>query len=688
MSGEWVVDDGEPFWQWTFASGWKEKVQAIDVAFMSTTQSTWEMFLAETVVKLQLIYDQLGLPKPEEAVLIRKVELYLTPWATGGSGSCNPVVPSGHGFADCVGMGVFDTSLPINQVPEQLVPTAFCPTVPSVHDGCEDCPSANMVAADVPVGAVPEPFSHNISAEPFSHNISAASGFIEQLPCPGGIGSFDPSLPMNHGLPGHQMPPALCPTVSSVHDGFPDCPSANMLVADMPVGSVPEPFAHNICAAPGFTEQLPCPGGSGYAGCADAFMGFVAPGNGVQVPAATGSLGSNMCFDFQEPLPCPGGSGTFDSALSSEQNCIAGVAGFAGCAGAYMGVVAPEDMVQAEPLSSHMLSSSGFEGSLTEPALPSDYSLPGCTDYHMEHAALHDASPLQFEQGFPESMLHADHSPLPSGMCLGASELGLPMQHIEPGMLPSASQGHPAFPVMEGEANANSIPAPYVDPSASMPFEVHAFLSDNAVACIPGASSSEASLQETNDAQACASSMVKVPTVVPASTPKTISIIKPFDEAALQVRPAIVRIDRGQVLAATVEQSSRVVEWEWSRAAAAIGLKTDKNSQFLKRNRDQHYSELIHAEISQDQLMYRGVGSGARGQHGMGSSAFMLVILLVSLTKQHTPDIKAAALRLAVDLLKVAVATMSTAVACVGIVYGKDKRYHEQSLQIDSLSSL
>ena len=82
ISGKWVVEEGEPLWEWTYSSGWQKKVKAVDVAAQSTTHSVWEMFLAESVVKLQVIYDQLGLEKPEEECLIRQVETgYLGSWA-------------------------------------------------------------------------------------------------------------------------------------------------------------------------------------------------------------------------------------------------------------------------------------------------------------------------------------------------------------------------------------------------------------------------------------------------------------------------------------------------------------------------------------------------------------------------------------------------------------------------------
>ena len=394
-------------------------------------------------------------------------------------------------------------------------------------------------------------------------------------------------------------------------------------------------------------------------------MGFVALENGMQIPAGQESYHSNVPPDLPEPLPCPGDSANFNPSIADAGS-------------AYMDHSTAAGGVQVadgpESLSSNM-AAPGFE------------TPPSSTSFNMEHTArvAHGFALATCPDG-PGTTVHAGHHPLPSGLCLDANELPIQqVQHFGPEMLPSASQDFPAFLIQGREANINSMAAPCMEaPQPSMPFEVHSYLADNAIACAPVAPTNEISLQESNVLQVAASSLAKVATTLPANTPKTISIIKPFDEADLQVRPAIVRIDGGQVLSATVQQDPRVVEWEWSRAAAAIGLKTDKHSQFLKRNREQHYSELLHAEISQDQLLYRGVGSGARGQHGMGSSAFMLLILLVCLTKQHTPSIKAAALRLAVDLLKVAVASMSTAVSCVGIVYGNDKKYHEQALEIDS----
>ena len=209
-------------------------------------------------------------------------------------------------------------------------------------------------------------------------------------------------------------------------------------------------------------------------------------------------------------------------------------------------------------------------------------------------------------------------------------------------------------------------------------------LADYAVACPPGNASifQQDQPEQTDVAQVDEKQLAHVPAL--PKTAKALSIIRPGDESEMPCRPALVRTADGTVLSAVVDQRSNHVQWEWARAATAMGLKTQKDFQFLKRNQEQHYSELVQAEITPDAINYQGQGSEARGQHSMGSSALILIILLVSMTKQHALLVKSKALTLAIDLLKAAVATLVVAESCVGIVYGKDQRYHEQTLQIDS----
>ena len=183
------------------------------------------------------------------------------------------------------------------------------------------------------------------------------------------------------------------------------------------------------------------------------------------------------------------------------------------------------------------------------------------------------------------------------------------------------------------------------------------------------------------------SQIVEVPpqTVVePKQNARRATVLAEIGDDDLPVKPALIRMDNGTVLSANVVVQSRVVEWEWGRAAAAMELKTEKASQLLTRNREHHTIELMEAEISQDQVFYRGAGDDGKGYHGFGSSAFILMMMLVALTRQNTKNVKLKALSLAVGLLKLAVANLTTTVAFAGIVYGKDSKYHDKELVVDS----
>ena len=85
--------------------------------------------------------------------------------------------------------------------------------------------------------------------------------------------------------------------------------------------------------------------------------------------------------------------------------------------------------------------------------------------------------------------------------------------------------------------------------------------------------------------------------------------------------------------------------------------------------------------------MKDAVGKGdAKGCHGYGSSALMLMIMLVALTRQNSKHVKMKALSLAVGLLKLAVANLTTTVTFAGIAYGKDARYYEKEIEVVALA--
>ena len=51
------------------------------------------------------------------------------------------------------------------------------------------------------------------------------------------------------------------------------------------------------------------------------------------------------------------------------------------------------------------------------------------------------------------------------------------------------------------------------------------------------------------------------------------------------------------------------------RVANAIDMKNDRTSQFLARNREQHVSEMMAAEINASQIQYKGWALGVSDQY-------------------------------------------------------------------------
>ena len=198
----------------------------------------------------------------------------------------------------------------------------------------------------------------------------------------------------------------------------------------------------------------------------------------------------------------------------------------------------------------------------------------------------------------------------------------------------------------------------------------------------------QAQVQPASSQPADNSQLVKADSVSANPKAKALSIVRHFEDSELEIRPAQVRTQSGFVLAATVDQESKVAEWEWSRAAAAMDLKAEKQGKFFRDNTDHHHSALVEAEISNSQIHYRGWGAAAKGQHTLESSALVLMALLISMTKQHAQNIKANAIKLVVEVLKVAIGAMVCVESFPGIVYGKDNRYHQQTLQFDSTGLL
>lgn len=226
--------------------------------------------------------------------------------------------------------------------------------------------------------------------------------------------------------------------------------------------------------------------------------------------------------------------------------------------------------------------------------------------------------------------------------------------------------------------------------SSGQQFQMHKYWEDHQITCIePAPAHSQQDIPVAQPSQSVAMPKSEEPPAVtkPESEPKKEvfrTVIRPTKDDDLPFKLAAIRLaDGDHVLAAHVLEGT--VEWEWSRAVAAVGMKTKKDSQFLKRNRDVQSSELIAAAISQSQLMYNGEGSKTSpNAHCMNSSAFLLLLLLISSSRQIAPVAKKNALALVIGLLQVGVKVLSSAETILGQAYVKGSGYLFEPLFVDS----
>ena len=310
-----------------------------------------------------------------------------------------------------------------------------------------------------------------------------------------------------------------------------------------------------------------------------------------------------------------------------------------------------------------------------------DGGLPGSHDV-LPHAPV-DPLPV-WEGGLPGShnvLPHAPVDPVPvwDGGLAGSHNV-LPHATVEPlpvlkveGCLPLQQ------PSLAPQQVEQDMPQPFAQ--ASEPVFLRSYLEDSAMACVPNASSQPSVIPANIETSQAAVVETSIASVSQSSSSKAVSIVRSSDDAALCVKPALVRTDTGLVLSANVDQVDKIAHWDWQRATAAIGLQTLKVGKYLRDNTELHMREMMEAELCIDQIAYQGWGSQVKGQHSLQSQAFVLVILLVNLTKQHSAAIKTAALKLVIGLLKAALVTMADIQGSfAGIIYGKDKRYHQQIL--------
>ena len=300
---------------------------------------------------------------------------------------------------------------------------------------------------------------------------------------------------------------------------------------------------------------------------------------------------------------------------------------------------------------------------------------------------------------------HIAHQPaMPCAPMFGVGGIG-PMPSHLPAM-PCAPSTDQVFGVVGPEqlfgqasvdSNCAASPSRVLDanPAAQLlgNHEVHRYLEDSQIMCMeavpPGVS-------EALQPEATVQKLQQIATVQSSPQPAQLqlaaqqkpqdckTIVRPSGDQELPFRVAAVKLVDDKVLAAHVGDKCSV-EWDWGRAVNAVGMKTKKEAQYLRRNKELHSAELIAAAIPQAEIMYKGDGAMTfQGVHCVGSRALMLLLLLLTSSRQLAPVAKEKALTLAMSLLQLAVKTLSTAESFMGEIYVKNKGYLYEQVSVDS----
>ena len=172
-------------------------------------------------------------------------------------------------------------------------------------------------------------------------------------------------------------------------------------------------------------------------------------------------------------------------------------------------------------------------------------------------------------------------------------------------------------------------------------------------------------------------------TMVAKSGTKPSALVTPAHAQDLPHQVAVVKLDTGATLTAKVCKEN--IEWEWARAVEFMGAKSTKNHWYLNKT-DLFQQEFREAHISWSQFKYMGkdVDASLQGHHAFESGAFMLMMLLVSLNRRFHPSVKAAALGLACNLLRVGAAAMANVgnMSIAVLIYGGNKQYHPVTITL------
>lgn len=147
-------------------------------------------------------------------------------------------------------------------------------------------------------------------------------------------------------------------------------------------------------------------------------------------------------------------------------------------------------------------------------------------------------------------------------------------------------------------------------------------------------------------------------------------------------KPVLLTLDDDRVLTGLVKEEA--IQWEWSRPVQAIGMQTDKEHLYLKRNVEHFQKEFIFSEIPWGELHYRGKGAAdAELHHTMSSRALVLMVALVSLNRRFAVDVKRRSITLLCSVLRKACMAIVGVQMFIGTIFGDDGQWHQGELNFN-----
>ena len=125
------------------------------------------------------------------------------------------------------------------------------------------------------------------------------------------------------------------------------------------------------------------------------------------------------------------------------------------------------------------------------------------------------------------------------------------------------------------------------------------------------------------------------------------------DDEGFEVKPFVCRLSSTTVLSGQINSHGHA-EWEWSRVNAAVQLETQREGLFLKRGLEEFKTEFLQAQLSINEMHYRGAkaGAGEKGRHTVESRALVLMLCILATRRQTRVQSKEMSVKLLRNLLQ------------------------------------